>query len=51
MSVYIEALKQMNLVDFLTEHYGLNFIPSGSGLGCLNRLQFFDPFLDCSVTF
>ncbi len=31
MSVCIEALKQMNLVDFLTEHYGLNFSPSGSG--------------------
>ena len=31
MSVYIEALKQMNLVDFLTEHYGLNFKRSGSG--------------------
>lgn len=31
MSVYIEALKQMNLVDFLTEHYGLNFRRSGSG--------------------
>ena len=31
MSVCIEALKQMNLVDFLTEHYGLNFRPSGSG--------------------
>ncbi len=31
MSVYIEALKQMNLVDFLTEHYGLNFSRSGSG--------------------
>lgn len=31
MSVFIEALKQMNLVDFLTEHYGLNFTRSGSG--------------------
>jgi DNA primase len=31
MSVCIEALKQLNLVDFLTEHYGLNFQPSGSG--------------------
>lgn len=31
MSVYIEALKQMNLVDFLTEHYGLKFSASGSG--------------------
>ena len=31
MSVYIEALKQMNLVDFLTEHYGLKFSSSGSG--------------------
>lgn len=31
MSVCIEALKQMNLVDFLTEHYGLNFRRSGSG--------------------
>ncbi len=31
MSVFIEALKQMNLVEFLTEHYGLNFTRSGSG--------------------
>jgi DNA primase len=31
MSVYIEAMKQMNLVDFLTEHYGLTFRRSGSG--------------------
>jgi len=31
MSVFIETLKQMNLVDFLTEHYGLNFTRSGSG--------------------
>lgn len=31
MSVFIEAVKQMNLVDFLTDHYGLNFTRSGSG--------------------
>ena len=31
MSVCIEGLKQINLVVFLTEHYGLNFIRSGSG--------------------
>ena len=31
MGVYIEAFKQLNLVDFLTEHYGLRFKPSGSG--------------------
>ena len=31
MSVCIEALKQINLVEFLSEHYGLNFKPSGSG--------------------
>ena len=31
MSVFIETLKQMNLVDFLTEYYGLNFTRSGSG--------------------
>lgn len=31
MSVYIETYKQMNLVDFLAEHYGLTFNKSGSG--------------------
>lgn len=31
MSVCIETLKQMNLVDFLNEHYGLDFSRSGSG--------------------
>ena len=31
MSVCIENLKQMNLVEFLTEHYGLTFKMSGSG--------------------
>lgn len=31
MSVCIESLKQMNLVDFLTDHYGLHFTRSGSG--------------------
>lgn len=30
MSVYIETLKQLNLVDFLTRHYGLRFSRSGS---------------------
>lgn len=30
MSVRIEALKQMNLVDFLTGHYGLTFSRNGS---------------------
>jgi len=31
MSVCIESLKQMNLVEFLAEHYGLRFKRSGSG--------------------
>ena len=31
MSVCIDAVKQMNLVDFLSEHYGLAFSRSGSG--------------------
>ena len=31
MTVYIETYKQMNLVDFLSEHYGLKFRKSGSG--------------------
>ena len=31
MSVCIETYKQMNLVDFLSEHYGLKFRKSGSG--------------------
>jgi len=31
MSIYIETYKQMNLVDFLSEHYGLKFRKSGSG--------------------
>ncbi len=31
MSVCIETYKQMNLVEFLTEHYGLTFNKSGSG--------------------
>jgi DNA primase len=47
MSVFIETLKQMNLVDFLTEHYGLNFTRSGSGyvasspFGADRRASFF----------
>ena len=31
MSVYIDALKQVNLVEFLSTHYGLVFKRSGSG--------------------
>jgi len=31
MSAYIETYKQVNLVEFLTEHYGLKFKKSGSG--------------------
>jgi len=31
MSVCIETYKQVNLVEFLTEHYGLKFKKSGSG--------------------
>ena len=31
MSICIETVKQMNLVDFLSAHYGLDFRRSGSG--------------------
>jgi len=31
MSVYIETLKQVNLVEFLSVHYGMKFKRSGSG--------------------
>lgn len=34
MSVNIEALKRMNLVDFLTEHYGCEFQRAGRGYVC-----------------
>ena len=31
MSVYIDALKQLNLVDFLTQYYGFRFSQRGTG--------------------
>ena len=34
MSVCIDTLKQVNLVEFLTEHYGLKFKARGSGYVC-----------------
>lgn len=52
MSVCIEALKQMDLVDFLTEHYGLTFSQKGSSyvasspFGADRRPSFFVRKLD-----
>lgn len=30
----VEVLKQVNLVDFLTQHYGLKFFPQGRAFAC-----------------
>jgi DNA primase len=36
MDLSVEALKQVNLVEFLSRHYGLEFRPAGGTFACLS---------------